>query len=249
MGFVGRLNWYRSRFQVNNPIVGRAVELFGNRVRIDGMTFTVDCPQITTGHKSTLAFGLHELEERALIKRWLPSELPVLEFGGGLGVVSCLVNRRLDDPSRHIVVEANPQMIPALERNREINGREFRVINKALAYDCTHADLIIGREFVSSSTIRGAGGTTVKVTTTTVSSLMAEMGFGKAGIICDIEGAERELINREMAALGDRIQFFMAEMHPNIIGEDVVSDLLDDLMSMGFSLKQKIGDSVFFSRS
>src|SRR5579859_6129189 len=92
-----RLGWYKVRLQINNPIVGRAIELTGNRVRMDGNTYSVDCPYISTGHKSTIAFGLHEIEERMLVKKWLPRDTPVLELGGGLGVVSCLINRKLSN--------------------------------------------------------------------------------------------------------------------------------------------------------
>jgi FkbM family methyltransferase len=248
VGLSRRLNSYASRFQVNNPVIGRVVELFGNRVRMDGMIFSVDCPRISTGYKSTLAFGLHEMEERALIKRWLPNDLPVLEFGGGLGVVSCLVNRKLANPSRHVVVEADPGMIPVLERNRNINGLSFTVINKAIAYDCDHTDLNIDAEFIGTSIGGASVGKTIKVGTTSVSSLMAEMNFATAGIVCDIEGAEAIIIDRDMPTLGDRIRFIMAEMHPKILGEGVVEKLLSDLGALGFTLKEKMGDSVFFAR-
>jgi FkbM family methyltransferase len=239
---ASRYRWYKVRF------IGRVVELFGNRIRIDGMTFSVDSPQLSTGDKGVLTFGLHEMEERALLKRWMPSDLPVLEFGGGMGVVSCLLNRKLENPSRHVVVEANPEMIPLLEHNREINGLNFTVINKAIAYDADYIDLSI-RDFVGSSIIGASVGNTVKVSTTSISSLMSEMNFGKAGIVCDIEGGEADIINREMPVLGDRIQFFMAEMHPKILGDDVVKKLLIVLIALGFTLKEKIGDCVFFARN
>ena len=51
-----------------------------------------------------------------------------------------------------------------------------------------------------------------------------------------------------MPILGDRIRFFMAEMHPKILGEGVVEKLLSDLGALGFTLKEKMGDSVFFAR-
>lgn len=246
---ASRYSWYKGRFQFNNPFVGRIIELFGNRVRIDGMKFLIDCPQLSTGHKSTLAFGLYEVEERALVKRWLPSDLPVLEFGGGLGVVSCLVNRKLTNPSLHVVAEANPEMIPLLEHNRDINGFKFTIINKAIAYDCEHIDLNIATEFVGSSIIGASAGKTVRVKATTASSLMDEMKFHQAGIVRDIEGAEKDIINRDLPILGDRVQFFMAELHPQILGEDVVKKLLNYLPVLGFTLKEQMGDSVFFSRT
>jgi len=243
----GRLSWYKARFQVNNPIVGRLVELLGNRIRIDGLNYSVASPQITTGHKSTLAFGLHEMEERELIRRWMPSDIPILEFGGGLGVVSCLANRKLLEPSSHIVVEANPAMAVVLEDNRDLNGCKFQVINKALAYDCDDIELNLDVEFVGSS-VKASADRTVKVKTTTVAELLNTAGFDQAGIVCDVEGSEQDLIRRELASLGARIRFLMVEMHPAILGRDVVDDLMRELKELGFVIKQQIGDSVFLSR-
>lgn len=242
-----RARWYKSRFQVNNPIVGRAVELLGNKVRMDGLVYSVDTPQLSRGHKSTLAFGLHEMEERELILRWMPANIPVIEFGGGLGVVSCLSNRKLADPTKHIVVEANPRMIPILERNRELNGCKFRVVNKAIAYDCAEINLNVDAEFVGS-TIKGESASTVPVPTTSIADVMSGAGFDQVGIICDIEGAELDVIKREFPVLGGRIRFIMAEMHPVVLGEKVVSDLIDILVTLGFEKRQQLGDCVFYSR-
>ena len=242
-----RLSFYKSRLQVNNPIVGRVVEILGDRVRMDGFVYSVASPQITRGHKSTLAFGLHEMEERELIQRWLPSKTPILEFGGGLGVVSCLANSKLSKPERHVVVEANPVMAEILEKNRTVNGCMFHVLNRAIAYDCDHINLNLDTEFVGS-TIKSSAAQSVAVPTTTATDLMNSYGFDEAGIICDIEGAELDLIEREFRPLGDRIRFVMAEMHPTILGKDVVDDLLRKLTALGFNMKQRIGDSVFLRR-
>jgi len=239
-----RLNWYKSRFQVNNPVVGRAVELLGDRVWMDGLTYSVATPQITRGHKSTLAFGLHEMEERELIRRWLPPDIPVIEFGGGLGVVSCLTNRKLSDPSRHIVVEANPAMIGVLERNRDLNGCRFQIVNKALAYGTDFIELDVDAEFVGSS-VKTTNGHAILVPTTTLSAITTT---DRVGVVCDIEGAEADLIRNELPKLGERVRFLMAEMHPAILGADAVNSLLNTLRDIGFYKKQQIGDSVFFSR-
>ena len=90
-----KLDYRWGQFRVDNYTVGRLVELTGNKVWIEGLKFSVNCPDITTRHKSTIFFGLHEIEERALLNRWLPADLPIVEIGGGLGVVSCLANRKL----------------------------------------------------------------------------------------------------------------------------------------------------------
>jgi FkbM family methyltransferase len=245
-----RIASYHLRFKVNNPLIGRAVELLGNRVRIDGMTFSVDCAQITRPHKSTLAFGLHEIDERKLIKRWLPDNLPVLELGGGLGVVSCLINRRLLNPVQHIVVEADPAMIPVLEQNRNINGCKFKIFNKAIAYDCEKVDINVDTEFVGTTIVnRTSQIKTTRVAATTVSDLIALAGFRDIGIVCDIEGMEAGIIERELPALKGRVQYFLVEMHPMILGTNVVDRLVADLYGLGFCLKEKVGNNAFFARN
>lgn len=244
-----RLNWYWDRFRVNNPVVGRAVELAGNKVRMDGLVFSVDCPQVSTGHKSTLAFQFHEMEERELAKRWVPSDIPIVELGGGLGVVSCLANRKLNDPSQHVVVEANPEMVPVLTRNRDLNRCRFVIINRALGYDADTIRFAVDGEFVASSTVEtNAPAKLINVPTISVETVMAEHCLDEAGIIADIEGGEVDLIRRELPRLGERIRYVLAEMHPLIVGEEIVAALKQELVEMGFEHAQTIGDSSFFAR-
>ena len=60
----------------------------------------------------------YEVEELELLDSIPNIELlSVLELGGCLGVISVVVNSRLTDPSRHVVVEANPKLIKYLEHN------------------------------------------------------------------------------------------------------------------------------------
>lgn len=245
-----RYRWYLGRFQVNNRLVGRLVEALGNKVRMDGMTFCVDSPQISTRHKSTLAFGLHEVEERQLVARWIPSDVPLIELGGGLGVVSCLANRNLLNRSKMVVVEANPKMIPILSVNRDVNGCGFAIVNMALGYDGTDISFGIDREFVGSSSLRNKHGddSWLTVKATTVAQIMDAHGFDQVGIICDIEGTEADLIKRELPVLGERVRYLMAEMHPAILGHQLVQDLLAQLSVLGFRHRQTLGDSVFYSR-
>ncbi len=244
-----RLRWYSDRIRVNNPVVGRIVELLGYRVRLDGLIFSVDTPMITRPHKSTLVFGLHEMEERELVKRWLPPDLPVLEFGGGLGVVSCLVNRRVKDPTRHIVVEANPAMVPVLRSNRDRNGCKFTIINKAVAYGRDEVELAVDSEFVGSRVGGATSTSSVAVRTTTARALLDEAGFDQAALICDIEGTEADLVSQEIDTLAHRVRFIMAELHPAVIGDEATERLQESLRSVGFALREQIGDCVVYTRA
>ncbi len=243
-----RLDWYRGRFQIDNPIVGRVVELAGDKVRMDGMTFSVASPNITTGHKSTLAFGLHEMEERALVKAWLPRDIPAIELGGGLGVVSCLTNRLLADPARHVVVEANPRMVPVLTRNRDLNKCRFEVVNKAIAYDAATIEMPIDPGFVGSNLAAiGESSGSETVATTTLTRLIDEAGFDAISLISDIEGAEEQVILREIPRLGERVRFAMMELHPYVLGDDAVAALMARMAEAGFRLLERKGEGAVFS--
>ena len=242
-----RLNWYWSRLRVNNRNIGWIIETFGNRVFLDGLRYSVDCPLISTGHKSTILFGLHEIEERELAKAWISPDIPVVEFGGGLGAVSCLINSRLSKGLPHIVVEANPAMIPVLKRNKMLNGCDFHLLNNALGYDEDYIQLNIDKEFVGSSALNTANSETVKVKTTTLNSLLKEAGLSQVQVICDIEGLERDLIRREILD-NERVVALLVEMHPRILGVSEVETLIEELENSGLCLTQTIGDVSFFKR-
>lgn len=243
-----RFRWYETLLKVNNRRVGAFVEFAGDKVRMDGLVYSVNCPLVSTRHKSTLFFGLHEIEERALVGRHVPATIPVVEFGGGLGVVSCLTNSILRNKSEHVVVEANPQMIPILEENRRRNKAGFKVINKALAYGVDRIELSIDDEFVGSSLYGKDGRRTTSVETTTLANILSALGFAEAGVICDIEGLENDLIPREILP-DKRVRYLLVEMHPRILGAERVRHLMGSLLNGGFDLEGKMGDVAFFLRS
>ena len=243
-----RLRWYWSMICINNRSVGRMVEILGNRVRIEGLVFSVNSPSIETPHKSTLFFGLHELDERKLLGQYLPRDLPIVEFGGGLGVISCLASRRISRPDRHVVVEANPRLIPLIEQNRSRNGCRFTVINKALAYDSSMIEFSIKSDFVSS----GVGMATdemVSVATTTMKETADAAGFDQFSLICDIEGAEAALVDREIDSLRERVPFILIEVHPGVIGSDAVTEMICELESTGFVVLDQCGDNFVLTRA
>jgi FkbM family methyltransferase len=214
---------------------------------MDGMTYSVESPNITRGHKSTLLFGLHEMEERHLVKAWLPRRFPVIELGGGLGVVSCLANRIIDDPERHMVVEANPLMIPVLERNRSLNDSKFEVINRAIDYGRETTLLPIDPAFVGSNLAAvGEVSDTVEVRTATVEEIADGAGFEQFSLIADIEGVEEQVILKEIPKLGERLRFAMFEMHPCILGGEIVGHLMDVMKQNGFRLLERRGDERVF---
>jgi FkbM family methyltransferase len=241
--------WKRARAEGLRPflsrvvrawMVGRRVELRGNRVELSGLLFSVDNPLIHVRMKSTLADGSYEQPERLLVERFLPGDLPVIELGGGIGVVSCYTNKRLVHPEQHVVVEANPSLIPTLALNRDLNRCGFSVRHAALAYDGDQVDLFAGLTFLGGS-LRPVSRSSVRVPAITLLRLLDEHGFKAACLIADIEGSEAILVDREADVLRCRVPWFIFEFHPPALGSDQTSKLFARLESLGFRERAREG--------
>ncbi len=234
---TNQLPWIRWSYWIEwlkrqDTLLGRAVELTGNRVRIEGCRFSVKHPAIPTWRKSLFLFNRYEIEERRALARVLDPELPVVEFGGSIGVVACITNRRLRYPERHVVIEANPELIPLLEQNRQRNGARFTVLHRAVAYG-TREVLFHQDEFLSGR-VRSTGGPAVQVPAVSLREIVDGFGFERCTLICDIEGEEIELVEREEDVLHERVATLVIEAHPAVTGAQAAREMLRQLEDLGF---------------
>jgi FkbM family methyltransferase len=233
MGWATALARWLARSPIDNRwFIGRLVEIGGNHVTVDGLTFSLDNPLIRTRDKSTVCVGLHEAPELALVQTRLVAGLPVVELGGGIGIVSCNINRKLAHPRNHIVVEANPDLIPTLETNRRLNGCEYQIRSAALAYGEETTMLAI--DSWATSRVGGDGTRRAVVTTTTLAQLLRESRFARINLVVDIEGAEANLVEQEGALLGQRVRALILETHPSILGAERAARMIAAIRSLGF---------------
>jgi FkbM family methyltransferase len=224
----------RRRWYSDNELVGRLVELRGNWVRVDGCRFDVSHPQISRGLKSRLLRGRYERSERTLLNDWLDPASPVIELGGGIGIVATLVNRRLRNPSRHLVVEANPSLIPILNSRKIDNHAQFTAEHGALDHSgapTVHLD--VAGEFISGR-VGTPSGNGVEVPAVTLEQLVARYPWTGVTLICDIEGAETELVEREGETLRRHCDTLIIEVHPEFRSSAQCAALFTRLDSLGF---------------
>ena len=210
--------------------VGRCVKLLGT-VRVDGCRFDVSSPLISDELKCRVFYGRYERTERELLRRHLPVNAPVVELGGGMGLVACIVNSRLQDPNQHVVVEANPRMLPLIERNRALNGGAFALVHAAIGYNSTHVALESGEDLLASRTRTTEGG---NVPVIQLREILDRRGFGSCTLICDIEGAEIDLVKNELETLRSRVGIIVLEEHPEYCAEPVRAGMLKLLANAGF---------------
>lgn len=215
-------------------LIGKLVEIRGDRVIIDGCEFTTDSPVIRTSHKSRLFFDFtYEAPERAALNLYLNPQSPIVEFGGSIGVIACLTNKKLEDPRRHVVIEANPDLIELLTKNRDRNNCEFSIFHRAIAYGKTEVTFHQDTDFLCGS-IQRSSKKSVTVPTIRLRDVVEEFGFDCCTLICDIEGGERDLIETELATLAERVATLIIEIHEKVLGTESVTMSLRRLQQAGF---------------
>jgi len=237
--------WVRG---IDNPWLGRLIEVRGDMIKIDGCSFSVRNPAITTDVKSRFLFGRYEKPERQALKKFLDPELPVVEFGAAIGVIACLTNKRLSDPKKHVVVEANPDLLPLLEENRERNDCQFTILHRAVAHGCEQVTFNQCENYLGSS-VQAAAARTISVPATTLLEVMNGFGFERCSLVCDIEGGEGDLVRYEAETLARKVKTLIIEVHPWALGEAATRNMLTELERIGFhSVRKESATYVFQNR-
>jgi FkbM family methyltransferase len=228
----------KRQWQLDSWLAGKYVELVSrNIVKFGDLQFSLANPTIRTREKSSLFFGHYEEGELSLLPERMPRNLPVVEFGASIGVVSCVTNRLLQRPQDHVVVEANPNLIPTLERNRDLNGCKFTIISAALAYGEPRIGFSVSPYFLCGSI--GGNVDQLTVPTITLQRILQEHGFERITLIVDVEGAEAQLLANEIDLIAQRVDTLLIEFHPTRLGKQGVEDLIDRITGRGF---KKIAD-------
>jgi FkbM family methyltransferase len=231
---------------VNEDEVGAWAERHGYKARLDGVTISLDNHLITTHFKGRIIVGWYEEYEREIIQKYLPQDEPVIELGGSIGVVACQVNRRLLSPEKHVVVEANPELIPTLKKNRDLNGCQFEIVEAAIGYGSEYITFFSNDVSLLGSIYHG-GGQKWKVAAKTLQSIAENAGFRYFNVISDIEGSEIGLIDHEIDFIREHVGLLLIETHDDTPhGDEGVKFVVDRLETYGFEIVDSIRNNYCF---
>jgi FkbM family methyltransferase len=212
-------------------------------IRLDGCKFLIAKDCVPANVVDLLLSNLYEEPERKALNKFLDPELPVIELGACIGVVSCLTNRRLHKPEKHVVVEANPALLPLLEQNRARNNCHFKIVHAAVSHGAETITFNVDDNILAGS-VHGDERQGVVVSTVTLERLLNERGFERATLICDIEGAELQLVEHELKTLSERVVTIIMELHDRIVGQEPTQRMLGTLERIGFKIEKRDGDVV-----
>lgn len=235
--------WREEGFIALAGRVARKIQKEFGVVKLDGCWFGLhEVPEAVRG---LLIAGTYESAERELISRHLDPSLPVLELGGCLGVVACIVNRKLTDPKKHLVVEPNPCAIPIITKNAANNRSGFNILNAAIAYGPEQVEFYADSQFLGSALLPVACGVPVTVPATTLKDVLEHLGADKCTLICDIEGAECDMVEHDLPAISTGVKSIIIETHSRFIGEAKTQKMLAMLAEAGFTVVDAIDDYVY----
>ncbi|MEM9142915.1 MAG: FkbM family methyltransferase [Bacteroidota bacterium] len=198
-----------------------------------GITIHVPMDLTTYKFRGRFVLGTYEKEEARYLKEFLDPEAQVLELGSCLGYVSCLTNSLLHHKSNHVVLEANPKLIPCIKKNREINQCGFFVENSMISNqkenDFYLHDLIVGGSAKRKTLDK------IKVPGISFKELRRKYNMDFDTLIMDIEGGELGLLRDNKEDISRFRQVFM-EVHPfaDILTPKEAQECTDILTSLGF---------------
>lgn len=239
-------DWLRARR------VRRYEQEHGTHYRYHGLD--IDLPAAAgIGTKNAILRDRYERAEIHLLEKYLPADLPVVELGGSLGVISRCIGSRLDEKTIQVVVEANPQIFGICQHNAVLPGREHTTImvNKAIAYGADSVSFEVSsnvHENRLATTTRDINAVTVPAIT--LQSLVNEhVGRQPVVLIMDIEGGEFDIIENDLPVF-EQCELAIIEVHPQYFDNPMrtFDRVIEQLATVSLEMTERIDDVFVFER-
>tara|TARA_R110002124_G_scaffold148665_1_gene314327 strand:- start:1092 stop:1709 length:618 start_codon:yes stop_codon:yes gene_type:complete len=199
-----------------------------------------------------LFFKAYESAEIRFIHQYLNPNLPVIELGSSLGGVSCQIGLILPKNATFLCVEANPSLISTLKQNLTVNNVNSIVINKAIGNGSNilfeqSENNLVGQASVKNHSDKKSN--KIEVSTISLVQLCREYHITDFNFVCDIEGAEIQILLDEPEAFV-HIQHFIIELHETFKDGFTysVKDLVSLINKLSFETIDSYGNVFYFKK-
>lgn len=203
--------------------------------------------------RAMIFWGFYEAAEMRLIQQYLPKNIPVVELGSSLGIVSSTAISCLNSNTPYTCVEANPYLKEYIDFNIKKHNpakTNFSILSAAIAYNTNgFIEMSISKNNTESSIINSAdyaNHQTTKVKAITLGEIINE----PYTLICDIEGAEIDVMRNDAEALKNCKHLFI-ELHKTKYQDKNynVNDLKNIITSeLGFKLAIADGNVFYYNK-
>ncbi len=217
-------------------------ERLGQTYTLDGVGFTL--PPFADDVKRNILRGNYEAPERRLVARLIDGTRPVIELGGAFGIVSGVTATRLRPDTVHVVVEANPVLVETCRANAtrpRASGAPTTIVHAAVGYDGKQLAFVQSEGFLGSRLALPGEAGTVNVETVKLGDLVRQyVPEGDYDLICDIEGAELDIVRHDAAGLS-RCRLAIVEIHADAFAARGSSEaaFLDLLAKAGMEVAER----------
>lgn len=219
------------------------VEHFGIRLHVDPEFMS---PKLVKALKA----GYYEAPEARNIGKIIQPNEVILEIGAGIGFMTALMLKN-PDVERVVSFEANPLLIPKIQRTLSENGlggQRFELHNAILSntFPDKNVEFHVHKDFWASSLVRTSD--TIRSHSLPVTGFDETIKAVRPSlIVCDIEGGEEDLFSK---ATLSGVRDVYIELHQRVIGGKGIRNTFQKFHDYGFHYNQNYssGSIILFSR-
>lgn len=215
-------------------------------VELHGVRLTLDDWWATPELRQYIYSGDYEAPEYRVLVNSLRPDDRYLELGAGIGFLTTCACHRVG-ADKVFAYEANPQLVPVVERTAARNGFHPTVVNAVLGGSGGgQVPFYVDKEFWASSLAEIPDARRVMVPMLSFERELERIR--PTYLMVDIEGGEVELLGA--ARLPSQVRAVCMETHPGQVGPAATQGLLNKLVGEGFILDLELSRSgvAFLSR-
>lgn len=191
-------------------------------------------PHLTPELRDAVYKGRYERSEARCLNCLLKASDTVMEIGAGIGFLSTLAALRIGSDRVH-AYEANPAMIPVIERTYALNGVQPTLTNATLGESDGVVEFFVEENLTESSLFRRSD--SAKAVSVPRLDINREIErIRPTVLVIDIEGAECELVP---LIRWQAIEKVLIDLHPFVIGEEKVKDVVAEIVAAGFTVDRR----------
>lgn len=234
---------------ISHPAIGQLISVVSrNRITRNGANYVLDSKLISARIKALLFWNLYEKAEIRFIQTYLKKDLPVVELGGSLGIVSAIIGKHIGHQDLY-TVEANPELVPIIREHLRINkGGQFEVIHAGIG---SESELFFtkGNDNTVGRVSNIYAPTSIPVPVKTLRSLLFEKDIQAYSLVSDIEGAELSFLFDDPESL-EGCKSLIIELHDSYRNNALIAvdQQIHQLELIGFNIVAKHGPVIFATK-
>jgi len=166
-----------------------------------------------------------EAPEHTLVKKWLPENATVMEFGARFGTTTCEIAKKLKNSGKLVTIEPDRQVWGFLENNVKSHDCHSHVLRGAISSIPLHMlGSGYGGRSDNSNNLR-KGSTTVP--TFSFDEVEKAVGFKIDTLLIDCEGCAQHMMDQIGPKIKEQIQLILLEADMPDTGGDCVHDCMN----------------------